>query len=300
MWTWTTTAVSENVHIIEVSAENLRRDGNTFELLVQSDQHFDNVDKCDRTMMKRHLEQAREKNAPVIGLGDLFCAMQGRHDKRKSAGANPFPDREDYFDAIVEECVDFHRPYADLLTVYGRGNHETSVVKNANTDLLARWAYRLGKETDAPGPSIGGYGGWIFLRFKEANTTWKQTVKIKYYHGSGGGGPVTKGVIGTNRRAVYLPDADVILTGHIHNEWNLTLARERITNAGRIYLDEALHVQCPTYKEEYGSGDKGWHILRGAPPKPVGGTWLSFRVQSNYRDGGNGSYKFVPNVVRAR
>jgi hypothetical protein len=25
-----------------------------------------------------------------------------------------------------------------------------------------------------------------------------------------------------------------------------------------------------TYKEEYGDGSKGWHVERGAPPKPVG------------------------------
>ena len=29
-----------------------------------------------------------------------------------------------------------------------------------------------------------------------------------------------------------------------------------------------------TYKEEYGDGSKGWHVERGAPPKPVGGRIL--------------------------
>jgi hypothetical protein len=31
-----------------------------------------------------------------------------------------------------------------------------------------------------------------------------------------------------------------------------------------------------TYKEEYGDGSKGWHVERGAPPKPVGGRIFEF------------------------
>jgi len=35
-------------------------------------------------------------------------------------------------------------------------------------------------------------------------------------------------------------------------------------------LKEVLHIRTPTYTEEYGDGTKGWHIMRGAPPKPLG------------------------------
>jgi hypothetical protein len=33
-----------------------------------------------------------------------------------------------------------------------------------------------------------------------------------------------------------------------------------------------------TYKEEYGDGSKGWHIERGAPPKPLGGRILNIDI----------------------
>ena len=33
-----------------------------------------------------------------------------------------------------------------------------------------------------------------------------------------------------------------------------------------------------TYKEEYGDGSKGWHVERGAPPKPVGGRILELNL----------------------
>ncbi len=33
-------------------------------------------------------------------------------------------------------------------------------------------------------------------------------------------------------------------------------------------------VRTPAYKEEYNDGKGGWHVERGAPPKPLGGRWL--------------------------
>ena len=42
-----------------------------------------------------------------------------------------------------------------------------------------------------------------------------------------------------------------------------------------------------TYKEEYGSGSKGWHVERGAPVKPTGGRVLTIdykRVRTNKTD----------------
>jgi hypothetical protein len=45
-----------------------------------------------------------------------------------------------------------------------------------------------------------------------------------------------------------------------------------------------------TYKEEYGDGSKGWHVERGAPPKPVGGP--NFRIKSNIKTCRRLLYKF--------
>jgi len=44
-------------------------------ILVTSDRHWDSV-HSDRTMQKRHLDEAVERNALIIDLGDLFDAMQ--------------------------------------------------------------------------------------------------------------------------------------------------------------------------------------------------------------------------------
>lgn len=293
---WAASEISSNVHLIEVAIP--RKVGNGMEILVQSDQHIDN-DKCDREMMKRHLDEAKEKGCPIISLGDLFCAMGGRNDKRSSAASTKnYADRDDYFDAVVEDAVDFYRDYAKQMVVFGRGNHETSVVKKTQTDLLARWAYRLKAET-GHGPAIGGYGGWLLVKFTDSEGVWKRTLRIKYYHGSGGGGIVTRGTLGT-RKGLWTPDASVVLTGHIHEDWSMIISRERISNHGAIYIDEQLHAQCPTYKEEYGSGASGWHIETGKPPKPIGALWLGIYYDKRKGNHKGFEYSLRADVTRAR
>ena len=42
-----------------------------------------------------------------------------------------------------------------------------------------------------------------------------------------------------------------------------------------------------TYKEEYQTGSKGWHVERGAPVKPTGGRILEIsykRIKTNKQD----------------
>jgi hypothetical protein len=40
-----------------------------------------------------------------------------------------------------------------------------------------------------------------------------------------------------------------------------------------------------TYKEEYEDGSKGWHVERGAPPKPLGGRILHLKNTRIIKDG---------------
>jgi hypothetical protein len=77
---WSFSEVSRNVHRFRV---DLPRVGDEQYFLLQSDVHWDNP-QCDRTMLKRHLDLALKRNAPVIDIGDFFCAMQGKYDKRSN------------------------------------------------------------------------------------------------------------------------------------------------------------------------------------------------------------------------
>lgn len=301
-WSWSVTqGASPNVHIITITAPNIRRHGAEFRCLVSSDRHLDSS-HSDKAMQRRHLEEAKAGGWPVIDLGDFFDAMQSRHDKRRAAAeiAVRHASRDDYMNSLVEEAAEFMRPYSGQVAMIGRGNHESAVQTHNGVDLLSALAYRMRAENPACPVHLGGYGGWVFFRFvsdtENKRGSWSETIKAKYFHGSGGAAPVTMGTIAANRRSVFLPDADVILTGHIHKEWTLTYVRERVNTAGRVLLDEQLHVSCPTYKNDYGTGAGGWGVEKGFAPNPVGGTWLRFTMMSEPNELG----KAKANVYRVR
>lgn len=273
---WHVQEMSKNVHTIVFDELG---PGWTQSILLTGDRHHDSIHTNTR-LERAHLERALELNAPVIDIGDMFDAMQGRDDRRRNADElPPHLAREDYFDALVEQAEAFYRPYAHLLTVLGVGNHETAVRKHSGTDLTARLAYRLRHESGAVWPFRGGYGGYVRLQFRRGNM--RRSLRLKYFHGSGGGGPVTKGVIKTNRNAVAYPDADIVAMGHIHEAWVLAIPRERCSQSGRVSAQNQWHICVPSYKDEYGAGSEGWHVETGKPPKPIGCAWVHLRYAAD-------------------
>ena len=156
----------------------------------------------------------------------------------------------------------------------------SSLIYVASADLPGKAASGLAASPSRKGRlriiCCGGDGGWVRFLFDWGGSGATKAVLLNYSHGYGGGGPGTKGVILTNRRATYLPDAHLVVSGHIHERWTLDLQRVRINSGGKVYHDTQTHVVVPTYKEEYGDGYGGWHVERGAPPKPTGAAWLRF------------------------
>lgn len=285
---WTVSRPSTACVDIHVDME--RKDSWEFWTLLTSDRHWDNPDS-DHRLQKKHLEEAKERNAPVICNGDFFCAMQGKWDKRQSKShLRPEHQKDNYLDALVETAAEWFAPYAHQFAVIGEGNHETAIRKHHETDLVQRLVALLNANTKSTIQACG-YGSWVRFCFKHGNS--KHSVKLKRFHGSGGGGPVTKGTIQTNRRAAFLGNADIIFSGHIHEEWVLTTVQEYLNNSGRVMLRKQIHVSAPTYKEEYRSGEHGWHVERGAPPKPVGAMWLKFKWKPESGNSSTGQVGYV-------
>lgn len=243
-------------------------------VLLSSDRHIDNP-KSDLRLQKRHLDEARERKAIVIDCGDLFDAMQGKFDPRGCKKDLRGDLREhNYLDALVDNAYTFLEPYAENVALLGYGNHETGVIKRHETDLTKRLVDRLHQHND--GVLLGGYRGWIRIMFRGPGGSYKQSCNIYYSHGSCGNSPVTKGVLRTSRRSVYLPDADIVCTGHIHEQWVFPITRARLSSTGREYTDEQVHIQIPTYKEEFLGEDNDFHHEKEGPPKPIGAWWLRF------------------------
>lgn len=267
---------SGNVIVIDIKGKT--------DFLLISDIHFDNP-KCNRVLLKQHLDEAKAKNISVFINGDFFCVMQGKFDPRGSKkDVRPQYLKGDYLDAVISDAVEFFKPYAEIIQVISEGNHESSIRKRLEIDLIANFIYRIKHET---GHLIkkGGYGGWIILKY-DCNFK-RNAFKIKYFHGSGGGGPVTKGTINHQRFDAFIEGADMIWMGHIHDLWCMKVVMETLNQYYKPVLKEVLHVQTATYKEEYGDGAGGWHIERGASPKPLGGYWLELypiRDRENGKD----------------
>lgn len=274
---WTFEALARNIHRFTVQFDSTADD---WWALLQSDVHWDNP-HCDRAALSQHWHAARERDAPILDNGDFFCAMQGKWDKR----ANKDDLREehrtgDYLDALVRTAAEALSPYADLLTLRGQGNHETGVLKKHETNLTDRLVERLKAITATTPIQLGGYSGFVIFHVKYSGLTFP--LKLYYHHGYGGGGPVTRGVIQTNRQAVYLADADFVWTGHTHDAWQVPIARVRLNqDCTKVVHCRQVHFRTPGYKEEYSDGYGGFHIERGGPPKPTGAVWLRLRLLPN-------------------
>lgn len=245
--------------------------------LLTSDNHHDSV-LCNRKKEKADLDKALERDAVIVNIGDFFDAMQGRFDPRRNMDElRPEYRRQDYFDFVVEDSAEFLAPYAPNIAQLSPGNHESSIRKNANTDLTERLAFLLNIKYNG-GVQVGGYGGWLIMRVVTPGTRHVHQYRIKYFHGAGGEAPVTRGIIQTNRQAVFLPDANTVLNGHNHHHYILPITRERINAYGKQYFDMQYHVRIPGYKQAYGDGTGGWDVERGGVPKPIGAVWMKLTI----------------------
>lgn len=251
-----------------------RKEWESWSLLI-SDVHFDSR-HCDRKLLKRHLEEAKQKNADIYIFGDLFDCMGGKYDPRSDkSDLRPEYQVKDYFDAIVRDAVKFFKPYKNNIKFASYGNHELSILKRQEIDLLNNFCERLGIKK-------GEYSGFIRFAFSDdfsrKNVHVSETKIMYYNHGSGGNSPVTRGVIKTNRRQNYI-NADIFVSGHIHNEWIVPLPVVSVNQKGIITKKEQTHISLGTYKDDSFTG--GWADTKEFPPPNMGGCWIKFEFDTN-------------------
>lgn len=279
---------AKNIHELHLKGSKVR-------VAVISDAHWDNP-KCDRDRLKRDLDYCLKHKIPVLMPGDTFCIMQGRFDPRGTkSDVRPEHNTAKYLDSVIETAVEWFSPYASIIAVIGYGNHETSVLKRLETNVLERFVTLLNYK-NGTNVQLGGYGGWVIVR-QQYNGQGSATHKIKYFHGSGGGGVVTKGAINLTRALEMYEDYDVFVMGHIHENSSRNDVRDTIVHSPhKGYRNEQRQIHSMltgTYKEEFGDGSKGWHVERGAPPKPTGGRIITFEVRRIMKDKVSDTHKLI-------
>lgn len=266
------TTISANSHLLKTEEKKHK-------FLLISDLHWDNP-KCDRDLLKQHLDQALKEDAKIIMNGDVFCLMQGAYDPRKNKNdIRPEHNVANYLDAVVNTAVEWFKPYAKNILLVGYGNHETSILKRHETDITDRFVSAL---NFAAGSQVqkGGYSGWLTINYNPKNNHNTGSYRMHYMHGYGGGAPVTKGTIQHNRMSTSIEGADLIWMGHVHNDYEVTYSTTYLDGKHNIKYKDILMVRTPSYKEEYVQGKGGWHVERGAGLKPIGGRWLELEFKS--------------------
>ena len=248
--------------------------------LLVSDLHLDSKE-CDRDLVKKVFDEALREDATILMFGDIMDLMGGKMDRRTNKGhIKSAYQVAEYFDAVIEEVAEFLRPYAKNIGMMSMGNHEYTVIKHHETNPLRNLIYRLG-----PHIELGDYTGFIRFFFEDEKNNSNRSSKTLYYtHGSGGNSPVTKVVIQTNRRASTI-EADLFVSGHIHQGWNVSHSRVKLNDQCVIKTFDQEHIQLGTFKDS-GEWEKGKGF--GSPVK--GGYWLEF--------GGNG--KISTEIRRAK
>ena len=279
---------AKNIHELNLIGKKVK-------IAMLSDIHWDNP-KCDWNQLKKDLDYCKANDIAVMINGDMFCLMQGKGDRRANkSDIRPEHNNAKYLDSIVETAVEWWSPYAHILTVIGYGNHETAIIKWQETDILQRFVDLLNYKNGS-NVYTGGYGGWLIVR-QHISENINTSFKIKYFHGSGGGGVVTKGALNLTRALEMYEDFDVFTMGHIHENAARNDVRDTISYNSKLgYRQEhkQIHMMLTgTYKEEYGDGSKGWHVERGAPVKPTGGRILVFESDRFEKDGQKKTYKNI-------
>jgi hypothetical protein len=280
---WTVQKLTKSVAKIIIDASEVR----SGRILLQSDEHFDNT-HCVRELLLKHHDEAIIHGAPIIKVGDTFCAMQGKWDRRSDQSQlRPEHRVNNYLDSLVGTAGEFYGPFARQIAVITPGNHESSIAKHHQTDLTARLIDELNSKY---GGSVVGltYASFVRVvwRWGGGNASSKT---ILLNHGFGGGGPVTRGMIDNNRTAVQY-HADVYVSGHIHRrnmDENVIL---RLSPKDTLETATQWFIRCGTYKTEH-VGMEGYHTEKGRAARPLGGVWLQWDYE---RAGNRQQVKLIP------
>jgi hypothetical protein len=225
--------------------------------MLASDIHYDSI-LCDVKLFEKHLKLAEQQGSPVIIAGDLFDAMQGRDDPRRSIEELKAEYKvASYYDAIVLDVSKFLQKFKVPYYIIALGNHETSVLRKINTDLVERLCYDL-RLHGQPAEAMG-YWGYIRFMFNYKHGGAAISKTLYFHHGKSTSAPVTKGVIQTNRQSVYIHDADFVLNGHNHSAYLMPVQVEKLNQKTmQPYTQSVWFIRTPGYKQSPGDSMQTW------------------------------------------
>jgi len=243
-------------------------------LAVISDVHLGNRAASLGTFRAVVQEIARTKNCGVILLGDQIDAI-GPGDKRFDAdvldpetlGINDLANLgEVLIDAFVEEV----KPIRSKIFAACMGNHEYQYMRRHAQSHLHPYMCRKLDCIDL------GYSGFIDLVFEDPQGK-RSTFRVRAHHGAGAaqtdGGKMMRLV-----KFVKQCEADIILTGHTHDDSDKTIIRLAANRDCTKLAQIRQHgFICGTFKRTYAQDVLDYSEIRGYDPTSLGSLMLEIR-----------------------
>lgn len=272
-------AISENVHEFRFRCNA----SDTVSTLVLSDVHYDSM-KCKRKLLKKHLDEILDADGLIFIHGDWFDVMATYGDKRmKREGVDPryIKKGRSYLDLVIEDSVEFLKPYAKNIALIGYGNHETSIYKYHDTDPIRRLVARLNTLHEG-NIQLGQYSGFIKFVFAYKNGQARHQIIKHYHHGFGGNAKRSKGMLDVQIEVMKYPDADILVRGHDHQKWHdPSTVRWRLKQNGEIAKDNVHYLKTGSYKDGLEEGKQGWEVEKNFLPTRMGGWFLDYVFNKN-------------------
>jgi hypothetical protein len=186
-----------------------------FYFLLASDVHKDS-EGFDEKRFRQDMDEIVNKNGRVYINGDNVNAIVKSDSKRYVKSGDKYAN-DGILNSITEELTEFYSEWVDYIDVIGIGNHEATIIKYHDYDIIRQVIINLNKIRSKSLAPIrhGGYSGFIRLSF-HCNKKDSHVLKydIFYNHGQGGNAEVTKGMISLQRRQYII--SDLIWLGHTH------------------------------------------------------------------------------------
>lgn len=247
--------------------------------LLISDLHYDSP-SCDVDLLKKHLDQAIASNAIILVFGDVFDVMGTYNDPRskpQSISSTYLSKDFSYLDMVIEDAVEFFKPYARNIALISTGNHETKIQEKHDTDPIRRLV--KGLEPENPSIQHGNYTGFVELveRTSTGSSGFSNLTTVHFHHGFGGSAHRSLGVLNVQLECMRYPSADLLVRGHIHRKWHIPDTVQIVPDkAGKLQKKPVDYVQLGAYKDGYEEGQGGFAIEKNLPPSKLGGYWLNY------------------------
>jgi len=270
------------------------RSRSTLHTLHISDVHFDSI-KCNRELLKEHLDEIKRCDGYVFIYGDWFDVMgcyQDPRSKFKDLDPRYFERGREYLNSVVEDAIEFLTPYVQNIAMISEGNHETEIKRRRDVDILD-W---LIQSLNQRGGNIvkGYYSGWNEFVFN--NGIKSSSVLTHYHHGYGGNAKRSKGMLDSQIATFTYPDCDFIFRGHTHQKFHDPSNVKYLYNkiAKSICTKTTHYIMTGSYKDGTGLGKSGWEVQKGFLPTRLGGWFIDFDIKIS-----KGALKVNPSIREA-